>query len=485
MASEPVASTAATSELPRNLEGLPYEILGNCIEYLEHSKEDIQNLRLVSKRCNAVSSPFLLDSIRVCVTSSSLFIFETLSQHPVFSKSIRNVKIDVSYYDAKLAEDRGLFGRHCGSNLYRRLECYERSTSFTEEEEDPTQRLWPVSDEWERVDTQAAHLEETCTETERLLLDAHSHYNQLYLDQEQVKQDGAHIQRICVALERFSNLMSITIDDSPYYSPRAWPGDFSDEELLEDCLRPSAWQGSFITAPLTSPPVEIIPELFQALGKTSVRPTKFRILISPPFNLRSMQLSEPACQAIQTVISQSRHLVCKVGTWARKDSLAEDNSRPREEMVALCSLTAAFFNAPNLTTMEVVFDGYPAFYETPQVSLVDILPLSENSWPHLRVLSLRYAPCRMEELGVLVKALRKLKSLEITAAWLLSGTWTNSLDILRGFEGLQNVCFKYPHSGDWSDRGMFVGGVLEEEIRQYVLGLRERNPLRGLNLKED
>jgi hypothetical protein len=95
------------------LEDLPLEILRGCFTYLKHTRGDLQNLRLVSKRLHDVSSEFLIESSRVCIISESLQRLEKLSYHPAFSKSIKMVEIIVSYFDAAIATDRGVFVSQC------------------------------------------------------------------------------------------------------------------------------------------------------------------------------------------------------------------------------------------------------------------------------------------------------------------------------------------------------------------------------------
>jgi hypothetical protein len=220
------------------------------------------------KRFNAVSSAFLIDFARVHIESKSLSRFEELSHHPVFCRSIKNVEVNVSYYDTRLATDRGLFGRHCGGGLYQDLEVYELSLYYNPGRPSvDLSRLSSIPEEWDAVGSES-FTEETSTEKQRFLLAVHSEYHRRYIDQEQVKQERAHLHRICAGLLRLPNLQSIAIDDDPNTrSQRREYRTFSDEELVEFCLRPSAWKGSFMTSSITAPPVEIIPELFQMLSQ--------------------------------------------------------------------------------------------------------------------------------------------------------------------------------------------------------------------------
>lgn len=95
------------------LEDLPLEILRGCFTHLKHTRGDLQNLRLVSKRLHDISSELLIESTRVSITSESLLRLENLSYHSAFSKLITTVEINVSYFDVAIATDRGVFVSQC------------------------------------------------------------------------------------------------------------------------------------------------------------------------------------------------------------------------------------------------------------------------------------------------------------------------------------------------------------------------------------
>jgi hypothetical protein len=141
------------------------------------------------------------------------------------------------------------------------------------------------------------------------LFEAHKHHRRLCEDQEQVKNGGAHITRICAALSSLSQSLFIAIIDKP----NTFPGstfDLSDRGLMQTCLAASDWKASFTTS-FSRPPMEMIPEIFTAMAATTVRPTRFEIDFKPPWNLgntgRSILALTPAGnQAIKVVLSQTK-----------------------------------------------------------------------------------------------------------------------------------------------------------------------------------
>lgn len=336
------------------------------------------------------------------MASASLANMEELCSHPIFSKSIKQVEINCSYYDKCMAESIGVYGDHCGYKLYQNLEMSQRGGCYPADGD----TLFLMSDEC-RAFRKEGFFESNpkLTEKQNWLLDIHRQYQRLYEDQERVKTGNTHIQRICTALSKLPQLHSISLSDDPYHPGTSYL-ELSDADIRETCLLASTWKGDVVTAFLTRPPIEIIPDLFAAMAQTEIRPTNFTIDVKPPTDLRCLKLQEPAQQAIKTVLSRAQNLSFKMQEWARKDSLAEDNSRPRSEMLALCSLTSAFFDTPTLKTLEFSFDEFPAYHEPPMVSISDILPMGSQTWPQLHTLSLRYVPLTIADAELLVRTLR-------------------------------------------------------------------------------
>lgn len=236
---------------------MPNELLSRCFGYLkvEHvqgcletsSERDIQNVRLVSQKCNALRFSLLISSARVFITSYSLSHFEELSQHPVFSKSIKAVEINGSYYDSCVTNDRGPFAQHNSARLYQAVECFKRFGRYAPlaPAVDPN-RLMQIRDECNRV-SHSEFQKESGSEKQRLLVTAYEQYRRWYDSQERAKQEGAHIKRVCVSPTRLITLESIVINNRVSHRRSAESEYFSDQELFNSCLLASAWKGPFTT----------------------------------------------------------------------------------------------------------------------------------------------------------------------------------------------------------------------------------------------
>jgi hypothetical protein len=478
---------------PMTLLDLPNELLSQCFRHLKHdgdfsgwispeSKLDIQNVRLVSRRCNAVSAPLLISSTQVNISSASLSHFEELSRHHIFSKSIKQVEINVSYYDACLAKDPHLFAKHSSNELLRTLSSIESESLYTDEEvgfRDAYQAL----EEWEAIEEGLPGSEvEDLTPYQLLLIKAHTNYCGLFHDQKAAKNKGAHIKRTCAAFEKLLALDSIILNDNHHLRQQRgqsryhFEQGFSDEQLSEQCVRPSTWKGSLMTSFVTTPPVEIIPELFTAMARTTTRPLHFSIHMHPPTDLRCMALNSKEQQDIKTVLQQSRHVSIDFESWSRGRS---SNNRLRDEMLALCSLTKPLFDGPKLETLAASLGEYSVHYILPAISLAGIIPLTnEHHWHNLTTLKLRCIPLHLCSLQSLVTMLReRLKVFDIYCVHLLDGSWATALDIMRDFANLSSFSIHYMTGAEFGEPIDDYPDVPYSEIIEYVMRLKEMNPL--------
>ncbi|KAH8588053.1 hypothetical protein B0O99DRAFT_693903 [Bisporella sp. PMI_857] len=302
------------------LEGLPTEIIYQSFSYLialpppggSHflrPSQDVKTLRLVSKRCNELASPFLVNSIRVFFTSESLLRLETFAKNPAISNGVKTVEINVSYYDNILATDRMSYAKHCASSwsldLARSEHYGGRGVNYAWDD-------YAVR-EWYKV-AEDDFVEDGCNERQDFLLKAFGEYCCRWEDQENLKADGKHVVRVAGALSRFSNLQLIGINDSAWNSGHTsfiykrpknsasndTYGPFSGTKTLEHyCLKTLEWKQAYATSNLCPPPVEILPELFEAFRESLIRPPTIKISIDLPHSFGAIQLTESHRKAVR------------------------------------------------------------------------------------------------------------------------------------------------------------------------------------------
>jgi hypothetical protein len=475
-----------------NLQQLPDELLGLCFSLLHQSTlhprrgsdgiQDIQNLRLVSKRCNDISSSFFLYSIQVYVTSASISHMEELCEHPIVSKSIKEVEISCSYYNSLLAGRPGLFAASRAGELYTKLATHFQlvwriEDDASEQEESLEEAaLTQASVEW-RALNKHGFLESGCelTPKQKWILRVHDQYRELYDDQEQVKNGHAHIRRICAALTKLPRLQSIVLSDAPRSYKTSHP-KFSEPDLLRACLSASNWKKPYNTTFPTRPPVEMIRELFTALAETNIRPLKFALDFNPPGDLHSLLLNDAEKKAIKTVLSNSQTLTFITKHWERTGHIVENNNRSRAEMLVPCALTSTYFDSTTVRKLVVAFDDFPAPSTFPNVTIADILPLSDQSWPRLQFLSMRCIPFSLTEAQKLVEILKgRLEVLECHRSYLTHGSWVAVVDAFKRFEKLKTVTITQPRGAEFGKFGRCFFPT--KEIGKYIINSTSTNPL--------
>lgn len=148
----PFAASLHTS-MPRTLLDLPDELLldiftavkvykpGNKSAHQDFSSSsaDIAAVRLVCRRLNSISSPFLVHYIRLKGRDPrSLQRLEAISQHNLLRKGVKIVRFEACGYVPTLANDVAKFARWAGGRVLERTDSY--SQAFLRELKTETQK---------------------------------------------------------------------------------------------------------------------------------------------------------------------------------------------------------------------------------------------------------------------------------------------------------------------------------------------------------
>ena len=475
-------------------QNLPIEILAHSFTYLRKPDEldDIRNIRLVSKRCNEVAFPLLMSFVRFYITSESLTRLQEIAQHPVFRKSIRSVEMNVSFYDRRLAISRRLFVFANAVKLVTSILSYE--SQFTSllpnghrtRIEDPkiSAAITAAKStyvEWcEQLDSGG---DVACIGGQSIVIKAYDEYRQRYEDQEKVKQGDLHLRRIRLALSSFDSLKSITINDQDRRDQCKYQesesSQFSDARLMLLCLGAFAWKGAqgLLPGHETKPPVELISGLFHALWEGQIFPATFEVNITAPIHLSWLGFEEDQSRQISSILQRATDLSFLVREWSRRETHGDEHSQHLQEVIHLGRLTAAFFDTNSLKSLTLDFEGYPLFCKRPRTRLFEMLPARQ--WPSLRTVAFRNVSFHQEELEDFVERHHlTVTSLEITEVFLLSGTWVESVEILRRLKSLKTVVFNEPGGGGVELQPWQYPKFPKELVEGYITRGSDRNPLK-------
>lgn len=473
------------------MDKLPNEILSKIFWHVSNDNQKtigaqaIHNLRLVSHRIKFIATAFLVQNASVCLSTQSFAEFEELCSHPEYRQSIRNVSICASYYDSQLAADPAYFCERASTQLYQRAEMTERTFRFDAKKFDKPamiKRMFSMSRDLRRIERDG-FTDPPATTTERNLMDYHVEYQKRTQDQEELRRDNNHLRRLCQAIRNLPALETINLYDGPKRltrSVRAFlrsDGTPDDLQVLSPVLDRERWSGSFDTAYRTNQPLEMLGELLAQLGRSGIRPRSLRIDFSVPTDLHRLKVDASQSGDIQHLASQLTDAGLRFSSWARKDSLAENNDRSTEEMCALGSLSRALTSAPSLRSLALDLENYPVFYQVPTASMIHLLPIETRKWTKLHTLRLTHVPVNLSELELLSRAYRgSITSLTLYGPCLLTGDWDQAIDVIRELDQLEEVDLKYPNGGRYGYRSGWAD-FPEQEVRQYLLKQSSENPL--------
>jgi len=340
---------------------LPTEILISIFLLIKMSHSlwpDIQsilNARLVSRRCYEIGSLFLFDSFQVKMTSKQISTLGELSTHPIFCRTMKEVKINLSKYDNLTLEARS--------------------------------RTIPIL---------------------QLLLEKLKILSKKYRDEVTAKTSGWI--EIGAAIAKLSNLESIIVLDCGDKSP-------SDPSILQ------ATQG-----------INEISKVCQRVTSASV----------------ALYWSEQSAQYAKLASGHLRALLSAIYSITTIQDLTLHSFLPRPFQI---------FDPP----------------------LSRLIP--DQSLPNLLSISLTSVFVGQQDFKTLVNRQKsKLKRLSFDRVAICDGEWKESIEILRGLQGLERAEVIFPLGGEFGNTSGMPTWMFRKyrsnEVEEFILGKLNDNPLR-------
>ncbi|KAI8270053.1 hypothetical protein K4K58_012238 [Colletotrichum sp. SAR11_239] len=277
----------------------------------EHNRsrdvESIKSLRLTSRRMRNLADRFLIRSVTVRMMPQSLARLVEISHHPVFSHTVRCVRVNLAFYAKALAN----LNNFAGFEKWQCERIHERfglanETADIEEAEDHR-----VSDRTmtllKRLDKEAIATREVKrgrdpfaslkASFKRLLRTAHVQYKQLYDEQQRIRKDhrngvdSAFLREISAAMARMPNATRLEISDVDVDPD--WK-DHYDRVIQHVTLDETTGLYRLMTSPIrweisntcseqwAGAPVGVLLQLPVALSEAGVQLTRLAITVTPP-----------------------------------------------------------------------------------------------------------------------------------------------------------------------------------------------------------
>lgn len=322
-------------------------------------------------------------------------------------------------------------------------------------------------------------------------MDQYNTYVERTNDQELLRADNNHIKRLCACLSQLPALEEIQLVRSSVREAGSqcedleqyiWEGGDSVKEtpsvLYSLALDKQCWNGTSGTADSLEPPIELLGELLSQLGRANIRPSTIKLELDVPADLTRVQPNQTQCDGIQQLLSRCSTIDMDFHGWKPEDKWG-DHERTRQEMVALGSMMKALTSTPALRMLRIHFRSYPVCEQFSTVNLSDLLPIGSISWPSLETLEFDHLPFDIDDIRTLVDTTKhSLKSFKANGFYLRDDSWAHVLDILRECYKVESVDMNYPYGQEYIEgwRG-HVHLFPRKEAMEYVMGLREVNPL--------
>ncbi|KAK2741320.1 hypothetical protein FQN55_008417 [Onygenales sp. PD_40] len=489
---------------PQNIQHLPSELLIHCCSYLSSSTRDIQNLRLASKALNNASSLFLLDSLTVKINPESISLLEAVSSHPIISKSIGKIRLCLCFYNnVPDLETRADLMGECNRCVFSHFVAITRIFNSVEWSADEEQQFEMIKERGHSVLQALSYAEmgmnldsapETIRpETIQLITNALDAYQRRYDDQQMVLKDGTHLSRIGQALSKLCRPLTfelygydITLKNEffPENSSIALMKErfTSDQVCLEVMLHAMTTRGQNLTVEVERSFGDTFKGIFNQLSKYQIFPARFNVDFNVPKHMELFRPTELERDTIRSILQKADHLSFSLYWWSKQHpNFGVYISKERFiEMEHLASFTRTFFDTESLQSFALNLHDYSPHTDPPYISLYDLLP--DCRWPRLQFLNLFAVPFHQREIQKLVALHQNsLQVLEMKSLSLLSGSWKNSFEALRGLGKLDAVSCVWPMGGEFGNgdnEDDLVHTFDEKSACEYILGIKgAENPL--------
>ncbi|KAI0141648.1 hypothetical protein GGR57DRAFT_403703 [Xylariaceae sp. FL1272] len=222
-------------ELPDEILALVFEAVRSSTAQNLGFSHEIANTRQVCRKFCATSSHLLTNHVAVTFQSKSIERFQWISHHPILSKSILNVRVDLAYYHSELAANLPTFAGLLSKELDKATHDWvsgrhkdHHACLSAVEIGDIHNEYFSAAQTWQNI---ADGVEtKSCTATEALQV-CHREYQRRYKDQRWILGSGSFVKTICNAIARMPCFQSLVIVDS--YNPNSPPFNEISGNLVE------------------------------------------------------------------------------------------------------------------------------------------------------------------------------------------------------------------------------------------------------------
>ena len=523
-----VANASSRSRIrPLNILDLPDELLRKIFEHFRsqwvsdedyffipdyshcNQLKDIKNIRLTCRRFCNTSSHLLLHHIDVAMSPSSLAHLEEVACHPLLSKGIQAVRVHLNYFSVDIATNILFFGMLAMEHLEETLDFHRFHQHGLDETifGIPREKLRPaiekaelISQEWSDFldvlrdsDGNPDIIEEEIAKSKEVagLASAHEIYREKYLAQESLLKEDTFVRAVVTAMSKMPTAKRLFVGDSfrDFHNGRFdYVKPFVDavEDIEGLAAAGTIWPQSWDVArskQLDDQPKEILLQLLLSVFNNGI-----------PINYLCVELSPATDLSIPATKEQLQQLTAgteRLRVFDFRCSAPETDRGPivdhgPEEIASLGSFISACMGGKALRRLDVDLDlTLDESGPQPPASMGSLLTLRQC--PDLKTLQLSHYPLHLSELKTFLNGLNAPLHITLDNGLLLSGTWAEVLDLIRGKTSWGSVT--EPRGAECDDMSeeeilaifgneRFAAPGKESKATRYVIGYTDENPLR-------
>ncbi|KAH8646120.1 hypothetical protein BX600DRAFT_157062 [Xylariales sp. PMI_506] len=406
--------------------------------------DTIKSIRLTCQCFCRISSQFLLEQVNVSLSLESVARLEEIARHIGIRSGVQAVRFSVSSYSARLAGDLQCFTKFASDKLQGISGMAEAHVSgefftYSHGEKKTWKRVLKTSNRTRRsLDAIGTRKEDKGDA--QTLQDIHAikqgfeQYKRRYEEQNRILKDGTFFSRVSLAIAAMPNVRWILLKDG---RPHMHQNADANAELLENTakfvretlLHPFTWEEE-VRLLDEVPPVELLTQLPLGLSNAGVRLHGIKFdLIAAPGTFTLAQLDHDGLCNLETAMKSLRYMV--FGAYSTIPSSATATTRT----IGVESFISALTRGKSLQILVLNFSFIPEEQDGRVLGLdatTSIGPLlSSRPYPRLEKLKLTACAFHQSELELLLSTINGQIGIEFAYVRLLSGTWADTMDILR------------------------------------------------------
>jgi len=455
---------------PVKSQHVPNEIV--LLIFRQLRKQDLKSVRIVCKLWSSLAVELLFDRIYISPHRENLEVFSNITNHPILSKSIRELVYDISVFTAEVTRLE-YFDALCQQMRVRSLRLPRKHTFQTADEQVNEVLQYAKADHQpgQRRGEGVARLS-----NHRIVDRGHRAYLEYARQQQECYESGELLARLCLGLEKLPNLDAVVLgEDWRHYSTdRQFDPSILHSVHRLGCPLARTWNPLFLEPKTIWRDDDGHIEFFTVTRALSLTHKTVKKVLARSY-LRLYQSAFDSNALMST--SLMRHTI---NALQDAETLSmRICSRPGHDTGSIDALPTVLQSMTVLKDLDLdmnkLLGDNDTLYTLPE------LFGSRSVWPHLSYLKVSSFAASETTLIRFLTRLRALRELRLENIELTSGSWESTIEGMRTSLGLRALTLDMPlrHLGgvDVWDELTWDVEFMDEKIERYVL-YGGKNPLR-------